>query len=83
VIASLREDISRLEKILSELRVSADKALKNNEELKQQLGQAQVHAGAATQLVDAQSKSQVAWLVFISVKTYSLLYSYVTLSPIF
>jgi hypothetical protein len=46
-----------LEKILSELRLSADKALQDNENLKAELSKAKVHMGAAAKLTEAESKS--------------------------
>ncbi|GFO06726.1 huntingtin-interacting protein 1, partial [Plakobranchus ocellatus] len=47
VITGLKEDISKLEKILSELRLSADKSFKENEELKRNLDPLKTDADAA------------------------------------
>ncbi|XP_052799561.1 huntingtin-interacting protein 1-like isoform X2 [Mya arenaria] len=58
VITSLRDDISKLEKILSELRLSADKALQDNEKLKSELGEAQIHVGAAGRLLESEKLSK-------------------------
>ena len=55
IITSLKDEISKLEKILAELRLSADTALKENEILKEELGRAQVHAGAAVKLTETES----------------------------
>ena len=56
VINTLKDEISKLEKILSELRLSAEKALKDNESLKADLSKAKVHLGAAGKLVESESK---------------------------
>lgn len=56
VISTLREEIAKLEKILSELRLSADKALQDNDSLKAELGKAKVHMGAAEKLTESESR---------------------------
>ncbi|XP_052228996.1 huntingtin-interacting protein 1-like isoform X2 [Dreissena polymorpha] len=60
VIGLLREEICKLEKILSELRLSADKSLKDNEKLKADLARAQVHTGAAGKLVEAERQGKAS-----------------------
>ena len=56
IISGLKEDINKLEKILSELRLSADKALQEKDGLKKELDKAKIHVGAAVKLSDAESK---------------------------
>ena len=56
IISGLKEDINKLEKILSELRLSADKALQEKDSLKKELDKAKIHMGAAVKLSDAESK---------------------------
>ena len=56
IISGLKEDINKLEKILSELRLSADKALQEKDSLKKELDKAKIHVGAAVKLSDAESK---------------------------
>ncbi|KAL4223742.1 histidine permease [Mactra antiquata] len=58
VISTLKDEISKLEKILSELRLSADKALKDNESLKADLDKARIHVGAAGKLTEAEKHSK-------------------------
>ncbi|XP_053376325.1 huntingtin-interacting protein 1-like isoform X2 [Mercenaria mercenaria] len=58
IIQSLRDEISKLEKILSELRLSADKALQDNDNLKAELSKAKVHMGAAVKLTEAEKHSK-------------------------
>lgn len=67
IISSLHDEISKLEKILSELRLSADKALQDNDSLKSELNKAKVHMGAAVKLTEAESKCDFLILVIVSV----------------
>ncbi|KAK3598340.1 hypothetical protein CHS0354_026598 [Potamilus streckersoni] len=57
-ISALKEEISKLEKILSELRVSADKALKENNSLQKQLAEAKILAGASVKLTEAEKQAK-------------------------
>ncbi|CAC5398125.1 HIP1 [Mytilus coruscus] len=59
ILSAQKEEIARLEKILSELRLSADRSLKDNDELKKRLKQTEtVHVGAATKLADAEKHAK-------------------------
>ncbi|XP_050411276.1 huntingtin-interacting protein 1 isoform X1 [Patella vulgata] len=58
VILSLKDEINKLEKILSELRLSADKALKENDSLKKEVEEARVAVIAAEKLGDAEKQSK-------------------------
>ena len=58
IMAAQKEEIVRLEKILSELRLSADRALKDNDELKKKLDKASIHVGAAVKLTEAEKQAK-------------------------
>jgi len=58
VISGLKEEISRLEKILSELRLSANKSLKENEDLKKDVDQLKADAVMATKLPEAEKNAK-------------------------
>nr|XP_022336836.1 huntingtin-interacting protein 1-like isoform X2 [Crassostrea virginica] len=58
IISAQREEISKLEKILSELRLSADKALKENESTKRRLEEATANAGAVAKLAEAEKHAK-------------------------
>lgn len=58
ILAAQKEEIARLEKILSELRLSADRSLKENDELKKKLEKATVHVGAAVKLTEAEKQAK-------------------------
>ncbi|XP_061162711.1 huntingtin-interacting protein 1-like [Saccostrea echinata] len=54
IIAAQKEEIAKLEKILSELRLSADKAMKENESTRIKLEEATVNTGAIAKLAEAE-----------------------------
>lgn len=58
IISAQREEIAKLEKILSELRLSADKALKENESTKKRLEEATANAGAVAKLAEAEKNAK-------------------------
>lgn len=58
IITAQKEEIARLEKILSELRHSAEKSLKENDSLKKKLEEASVHAGAAVKLSESEKATK-------------------------
>ncbi|XP_060065039.1 huntingtin-interacting protein 1-like [Ylistrum balloti] len=58
IITAQKEEIAKLEKILSELRLSAEKSLKENDSLKKKLEEASVHAGAALKLSESEKATK-------------------------
>ncbi|XP_021375645.1 huntingtin-interacting protein 1-like isoform X2 [Mizuhopecten yessoensis] len=58
IITAQKEEIAKLEKILSELRLSADKSLKENDSLKKKLEEASVHAGASVKLSESEKATK-------------------------
>ena len=66
----MKDEISKLEKILAELRLSADSAMKENESLKDELTKAKVHTGAAVKLTEKESKHNFLsfWMTFMTFK---------------
>ncbi|XP_048733074.1 huntingtin-interacting protein 1-like isoform X3 [Ostrea edulis] len=58
VISAQMQKIAELEKILSELRLSADKALKENESTKKRLEEASLNAGALAKLAEAEKHAK-------------------------
>ncbi|XP_062614354.1 huntingtin-interacting protein 1-like isoform X3 [Saccostrea cucullata] len=58
IIAAQKEEIAKLEKILSELRLSADKAMKETESTRIKLEEATVNAGAMAKLAEAEKHAK-------------------------
>ncbi|XP_059171925.1 huntingtin-interacting protein 1-like isoform X2 [Physella acuta] len=58
IISGLNDEISKLEKILSELRLSANKSLKENEGLKKDIEQLKADALAASKLPEAEKHAK-------------------------
>ncbi|CAL1534396.1 unnamed protein product [Lymnaea stagnalis] len=58
IIMGLKEEISKLEKILSELRLSANKSLKENEGLKKDVEQLKADALSASKLPEAEKHAK-------------------------
>ncbi|XP_041349097.1 huntingtin-interacting protein 1-like isoform X2 [Gigantopelta aegis] len=58
IIVSLKDEISKLEKILSELRLSADQHLKENESLRKELEESQASLDALAKLPDAEKQAK-------------------------
>ncbi|KAK7487938.1 hypothetical protein BaRGS_00020839, partial [Batillaria attramentaria] len=57
-ISALTDEVNKLKKILSELRLSADKSLKENEMLKKDLEVAKAEADAASKLPEAEKSAK-------------------------
>ncbi|XP_067687731.1 huntingtin-interacting protein 1-like isoform X1 [Haliotis asinina] len=58
IIQSLKDEISKMEKLLSELRLSADKALKDSETLKKERDEAQASLDALAKLPEAEKQAK-------------------------